>query len=388
MMQARSHSSAAVRSHLVVWGALLLLIAQVAIADLVDKRVMLDDIELQATFNRPGLRGDSSSRLEDRLVQLVAMAIPGSRIYVSMYTFRRERMAQALLDADSRGVVVSVVVDDKSLGSEPLQNCGGECVTICWRACHGFHINHNKFLLFSHLDDGSQWVVAQSSANFTDGQLHHYNDLVVIKNDGTLFRAFEDYFYDLRHGVRSPLYFRRQRGESPVRAYFFPRLIGPDPVVRMLEKVHCEPDSVIRLAHSRFESFRNRVARRLSELADDGCDIHIILRDEPAKRSPGSLVVDSLDEHLTVLPYAGEEARNNAIHTKLMLISAPYGDSRRHRHFVITGSHNLSVTSLRLNDEAMLRIDNEALFEAYLAFWEDIRDAHRAGAFSDGYHGG
>jgi len=43
---------------------------------------------------------------------------------------------------------------------------------------------------------------------------------------------------------------------------------------------------------------------------------------------------------------------------------------------VLTGSHNLSVTSLRLNDDTLLRIESEALFDAYRRFWEDILASH------------
>jgi len=51
----------------------------------------------------------------------------------------------------------------------PLSGCEGECATICWPGCQGFNINHNKFALFSELDNGSRWVVAQTSANLTLG---------------------------------------------------------------------------------------------------------------------------------------------------------------------------------------------------------------------------
>lgn len=361
---------------------------------LVDDHVELDDrVSIEVTFNRPGLGiNEPSTRLEDRLIELISQAVPGSQIGMSIYTFRRETVARALLEARQRGVRVQVVVDNKSRNSPaltlltrgdddlpPLGGCGGRCLKICWLGCHGLHINHNKFALFSELEDGSRWVVAQSSANLTQGQLRHYNDLVVIKNDRRMYQSFASYFADLLRPLWKPSYSRRAKGSSPIEAYFFPRPFGSDPVLGILRDVECDADSVIRVAHSRFESQRGKVAKRLRKLAERGCDVHVIARSEPGRRSPASSVVSELESMITVLPYKGDdlEARRNAIHTKLILIKAPFQGSDELRHFVLTGSHNLSVTSLKLNDEVLLRIESEALFDSYESFWDSILEAHQ-----------
>jgi phosphatidylserine/phosphatidylglycerophosphate/cardiolipin synthase-like enzyme len=351
-------------------------------------------VVVEATFNRPGLGNDTSTRVEDRIVEMIGQAAPGSDIYVSIYTFKRAAIAEALLNAQQQDVTVQVLVDNKSLRSEamallrngdstrpPLQGCrGGRCIKVCRAGCHGFHINHNKFVLFSELRDGSRWVVAQTSANFTRGQLRHYNDLLVVKNDPRLYEAFRGYFDDLSRRRWSPRYYRREQGDSGIGVHFFPRLFGPDPLVHILSDIECDGDSVIRVAHSRFESYRVKVARRLRQLSDRGCDVHIILREEPGKRSPGKAVMRELEGLVTLLPYKGDASgpTHNAIHTKLMLINAPYAGSEARKHLVLTGSHNLSVTSLRLNDEVLLRVDNETLFDAYEAFWDEILSNHEA----------
>lgn len=376
------------------WLGCLALVPALA-AGLVDEHIVMPGgIELQATFNQPGFGGDVSTRLEDRIVELISLASPGSEIRVSMYTFRRPNTAVALLEARDRGVNVRVIVDRKSFrggspaldllrrggeGFAPLDGCDdGPCVKVCRFGCQGLHINHNKFVLLSALDDGSRWVVAQTSANLTAAQLGHYNDLLVIRNDRSLYRAFTDYFDDLGQRRWAPRPFRRARGDSPIEAFFFPRPFGPDPIAAMLERVSCTGDSVIRVAHSRFESFRGGVARQLKALSEAGCDVQVLLRQEPALRSPGVAVLEALDELTTVLPYRGDEPARNAIHTKLILIRAPIGESEEPRHFVLTGSHNLSITSLRLNDEVLLRIESEELFDSYWDFWNGILEDHQA----------
>lgn len=368
---------------------------------LVDEHHELDDqVSIEVTFNQPGLgKNRPSSRLEDRFIELISQALPGSEISMSIYTFRRETVARALLEAQQRGVRVRVVVDNKSRGSPalsllqhgdgtlpPLGNCAGRCLKVCWLGCQGLHINHNKFALFSELGDGSRWVVVQTSANLTRGQLRHYNDLIVIKNDHRIYEAFAGYFSDLMRPLWRPSYSRHSTGSSPIEAYFFPRLFGADPVLDILGDVECDDDSLIRVAHSRFEAQRRKVAKRLRTLAEHGCDVHVIARSEPGKRSPGTSVVDELDDLITVLPYKGPEleGRRNALHTKLILIKAPYRGSEEPQHIVLTGSHNLSITSLRLNDEVLLRIDDEAVFDSYESFWDSIIEAHRGRLTDDG----
>jgi len=362
-------------------------------AALVDDRVTLaGGVRVDLTFNQPGLEDGDSTRLEDRVIELIGRATSGSEIRVSMYTFRRTEIARALLRANARGVQVEVLVDDKTVSGEnevvalltegdealgPLGGCEDGCFKVCRSGCHGIHINHNKFLLFSELSDGSRWVVAQTSANFTKGQNSQYNDLIVVNNDRSLYQAFVDYYDDLvTTSSWSPRYYTVKTSDSGITAYFFPRMFGPDPVVAFLDRVECGADARIRLAHSRFETFRYAVAERLAQLADEGCDVHAILRWEPNVYSPGKRILGQLDGLYTLLPYKnvwGEKLRN-AIHTKLLLVKARYDGSDDPHHVVFTGSHNLSITSLHLNDEVLLRLEHPAIFEAYERFWQGIRE--------------
>ena len=371
---------------------LCLLVCAGAAWGLVDEAIDLgDDIVVEATFNRPGLANDESRRLEDRIIQMIAHAAPESSIHVSVYSFTRTAIAEALLEARRHNVTVHVLVDGQTLRKSdgavellrkgdaehpPLAGCKGPCVKVCRRGCHGFHINHNKFALFSKLRDGSRWVVAQTSANFTAGQHRHYNDLLVVKNDRALFEAFREYFDDLTRRRLAPRYYRRSHGSSGIGVHFFPRLFGSDPVVKILRSVKCDDRSTIRVAHSRFESHRLGVARQLRKLADRGCDVHIILREEPHKRSPGRAVMKELEGLVTLLPYRGHGDRRNAFHTKLMLINAPRSGAEGRQHLVLTGSHNLSITSLYFNDDVLLKVDNEDLFDAYESFFEEILMSH------------
>lgn len=376
----------------IVLGAALLAAAAPSAA-LIDERIHRHDgVRLEVTFNQPGFDGRASDQLEQRVINLISKAAPGSEVRLSIYTFTQEPIARALLEANRRDVVVHVIADHKSLRKRAavldllrygdadtpgLTGCEGP-LRVCRFGCHGFLSNHNKFMLLSTLRDGSRSVVAQTSSNFTRGQRRHYNDLLVIKGHDALYDTYLDYFSDLERRRWSPRYYQRVHPGSDMVVHFFPRFFGKDPVEQVLKRVRCDDDSIIRVAHSRFDRFRSGVARRLRQLADQGCDVQVIVRNEPSQFSPGRPVVRKLDELVTILPYDEPGSQHNAIHTKLILIRAQLRGSEAPQHLVLTGSHNLSLTSLRLNDEVLLQIRDADLFDAYERFWESILSGDEA----------
>jgi phosphatidylserine/phosphatidylglycerophosphate/cardiolipin synthase-like enzyme len=55
------------------------------------------------------------------------------------------------------------------------------------------------------------------------------------------------------------------------------------------------------------------------------------------------------------------------LHSRYVLIDAPYSGSAAHRRLVFTGSHNWTGPSLDQNDETLLRVENDAVFDAFAA---------------------
>ncbi|MET7330379.1 phospholipase D-like domain-containing protein [Nonomuraea sp. NPDC005650] len=60
------------------------------------------------------------------------------------------------------------------------------------------------------------------------------------------------------------------------------------------------------------------------------------------------------------------------VHSKYLLIEGSY-DGDRDAHRVFTGSHNYNETSLRRNDETLLRLNNKAIYRQYVANFERMR---------------
>jgi phosphatidylserine/phosphatidylglycerophosphate/cardiolipin synthase-like enzyme len=63
------------------------------------------------------------------------------------------------------------------------------------------------------------------------------------------------------------------------------------------------------------------------------------------------------------------------LHSKYLLIDARYAGSTAARRLVFTGSHNYTGPALTSNDETLLRIEDPAVFAAFLADWGQIKSA-------------
>ena len=64
-------------------------------------------------------------------------------------------------------------------------------------------------------------------------------------------------------------------------------------------------------------------------------------------------------------PYRDGDPKRNALHSKIMLIQAPLGKSNEMKKLVVIGTHNFDMPSLKLNNELMLEIYDDKLFDAY-----------------------
>jgi phosphatidylserine/phosphatidylglycerophosphate/cardiolipin synthase-like enzyme len=81
---------------------------------------------------------------------------------------------------------------------------------------------------------------------------------------------------------------------------------------------------------------------------------------------------------LAAFKAASIPVRTAPIHDKSILISAKYADSADHRTVVFTGSHNLSLSALRHNDELLIKVtDSQPMYDA---FYTHFNDAYNTGS--------
>ena len=351
--------------------------------------------QMEVFFTRPTPGGDL--RIEDEVVRLSEAAVPGSRLRVAIYHFKRLRVADAFIAAHRRGVDVRIVVDEtnqaedppgsgqwrfndaitllrEELGTHRVVVCGGADVPKDGGACMGDTINHNKFILASELCDGSRDVVAQSSANFTTSQLELHNNLVVIRGDTALHTAYARYWNDLATDVQDLGYYRIADGDTGTRVYLFPRRPGflqggidpeTDTIHQLLASgADCAAGTRIRFAESIWTPGRIYIVDLLRRLADEGCDVQIVYNNGSTHEEVKAALHDR---------FPGPELRQGMhIHHKYFLVEGRFEGA--HRRLLWTGSHNLTYGALRNNDETLLRIDDAAVYEVFLLDWQFIWD--------------
>ncbi|MGH8795284.1 MAG: phospholipase D-like domain-containing protein [Stackebrandtia sp.] len=320
----------------------------------------------------PTQSGGQDNAIEERLTQYTAEAGDGDSIRVAMYSWTRREVADALVAASDRGADVKIVIDDiiKQSNTEAYKVLSASDIplTSCVDSCLGTGINHNKFFLF---DVGGAVSAAQTSSNMTSTQQTKYNNMLTVTGDTGLYDWYTGYWnrlnakswtYDgVTWGDADKIY----RGDG-VEAYAYPR--GSDNLLGILNNItECGDDhGTIRVAQSMFREKRVAIRDRLAELQDSlGCDVQVITSSEGTDEQ--WVEAGGLDPAKVV---------SLESHNKLIIVDAFMSD--RSQQAVFTGSHNLTGTSLSNNDEAIVKVENDAfVFGAFTAYFDGMYD--RAG---------
>lgn len=350
-----------------------------------------------AIFNNPTVPSQRRA-IVDHLVSLIDGTPGGEEISVAMYVFDDTAVSAALIRAArERGVRVRVVTDSRSRDraatvalADPVTGLGTDTSATSWvkicatdRACvsgapAGVNpVNHNKFYLFSQTG-GANRVLVQSSANLTGlNTANYWNNAVTVVDNAPIYDAYRSYFADLAAARHDNSDYYRMTTSHPVKAYFFPRAgstAATDTIVEILNNVTCPGNdpgfgtnagyTKIRIAA--FSFTREPVAEKLRQLVGQKCWVDVVY----ANMSTGSrsaLTHDRVRLHRLA-------ADTSLVHSKYLLVEGTYA-GRRNSKWVFTGSHNLDDSSLRENDEAMLRINSAEIHDQYRANFFAMRTA-------------
>ncbi|GGP04129.1 phospholipase D-like domain-containing protein [Nonomuraea glycinis] len=344
-----------------------------------------------AVFSEP-VGGDPVAIVR-KICALVKQTPAGARIQVAHFVMSGTagtEFADELIKAHQRGVKVQVILDGDTRGgavaAQLASGLGTDRSAASWlhvctgpmsggtAACIGDKGQHNKFYLFSKTGDASN-VVVQSSANLTDlNSSTYWNNAVVLPGNKRLYQAYDGYFEDLAAERKNLDYYRvvntGSKGGS-VRAHFFPKAGTADPIVEYLDKVSCKGGrTTVRVGMSEWDTYRIAIPEKLRDLAAQGCTVKVVygIMDDEVKQ----VLLSEPRVELRTLGTGG--ALPGRVHSKYLLIEGSY-DGERDAHWVFTGSHNYNLTSLRRNDEALLRLNNKTVYRQYVANFDTMRAA-------------
>ncbi len=328
----------------------------------------------EIAFNYPGsLFGENRTdpELQDRIVSLLRATPSGSKVFGATRSVKHKRIAKELIKAKKRGVDVRFILaeDDESSDSRLLKAGLGESLIICsrhiksHRGCIGSGKNHNKFFLFSELNDGSTNIVLQSSSNL-DRQTKFQNHLI-FKHDPLVYSAYLNYWHDLARLEQDDHYYQTAIGSrDEILMHFSPRNDGGDSYEEHLGLIECADGSRIDIAMAHFTD--SRIWKKLALKASEGCDVNILTRDDPRNKKLIRWYKKTKLEKLKLwtLP---------ELHSKYVLVDSPYASSSSPQKIVFTGSYNFTPSAREHNDEVFIRIMDKFVFESYGHNWNRLK---------------
>jgi len=239
---------------------------------------------------------------------------------------------------------------------------------------------HSKFATFSRTVDGGvtkTGVVAVTSANMTWSQADAYNNLVIVSGDATTFNGYNAVFDDMFRNRRNNDY---QGGDpdgyftSPgakSTSYFQPRAdssgrMGPeartDTVAGHLRYLTGGRGCEVKVAQAMIHDSRPAVIDQLVRIRRAGCRALVAYTSiqprakETLQRAGASLCV-------VRTPHSNSDVVTS-IHSKYYLLRGTYAGSPGAAR-VFTGSHNWTLSALRLNDEVILKLWEPAVVTAF-----------------------
>ncbi|KUH40707.1 MULTISPECIES: phospholipase D-like domain-containing protein [Streptomyces] len=368
-------------------------------------------------FNKPTGTYEEQHAIRIRLLTYISTAAPQSDIKVALYHLYDEEVARALADAHTqRGVNVQVMLDSTSViptdGSYAIlkdalgtDRTKGSFVGLCppKQSCLGdpdalpsSSLNHNKFWLFSQVDGASDLVVQSSSNMSPSAYTRMWNDAFVLPSNPAVYGTYASYF-DKLVAMDWRAWTYTSVAHSPFKAYFFPYSgtgNSRDTIWNTLDNVTCKwtegtttRQTKVRVAVLRLT--RQGVAEKLTALRRAGCAVDVLYAETDSAAgsgTPGTWEALHASGGPTLRCHNHDEdgnpkTTNSVIHSKYLLIDGKYDGAVN--KLVWTGSHNYSGPALRENDEALLKIDDSAHHDAYVANFNAAKAAAVPGAADD-----
>ena len=346
------------------------------------------EITYRTLFQDPGEVPAQDLSLEKHAIALIDATPAGEKITFAMRDFNRAPVADALIAAHTRGVDVDGVIDGDERNRAVvlrLKAVLGERFVICGDAALGLNsciasgpppsLQHNKFFTFTQTG-GRRNVVLQTSKNFfSPTQLNYYNDMVEIDGDGALHDAYVSYVHDMKLQLRSDSYYFVTSGDNGANTMFpsprpQPDRDTDDTIVDRMSEIDCSDGGVIRAANLTFRTERAVIMRKLVALKRSGCDIELIV-----SSTDGDLLAPLVAARIAVHPFflrAAAPRPQVLVHSKFWLVDAKSTLSGKRTKLVYAGSSNWRADQ-QYSDDMLLRIRDDGVHAAYLAYWELIK---------------
>lgn len=346
----------------------------------------------QVLFTSPGpvAKGVSSPIILDKIVELVDNVPANDTISMSIFIFNYTPLITALKSADTRGVILRLVIDDSRSESQSsnastftsLNSLSTNAQVIKFNSDAGnTSINHTKFILFSRVNTISGMlskVLLQTSHNFTLSDSRKLQDALIF-NHAALYNSFWKYFNDIKGrtptGMSTYAYTEYNDSAAGIKACFLPRRGGsqPDNIIEILNSITDLPNAVIKVGMSDWVESRINVAQKLTALSAAGARVEVVVKNKIDPSVQTELAkLNNTGGYLKMYNLVDDDDPTINIHAKFMVIEGTYKGVSNSK-IVVTGSHNFTTNALRYNNEILMELSNSPLFGAYKAYFDNIK---------------
>lgn len=357
----------------------------------------------EAMFNDPYVDRTNwdDYRIHYRVRDLINNTPRGEGINIALHSLSTPWVTDAIINARNRGVAVRVVMSGHWRNhpeTRRLKNALGASLNVCDKpgshpraarvqACisnRDSSLMHSKFATFSRTVDGGitkTRVVAVTSANMTWSQADTYNNLVIVSGDTATFKGYNAVFDDMFHNRRNDDYQGGDRDghfTSPaarLTSYFQPRADSKgrtsseartDTVADHLSYLTGGRECEVKVAQATIHDTRRGIFEQLARIRKAGCRVRV------AYSSIQPEAKQALEKaRVSLCLVRDREVSEGAtpIHSKYYLVQGTYAGNPNQAR-VFTGSHNWTLSALRLNDEVILKLWEPDMVQAFNANFE------------------
>ncbi len=306
--------------------------------------------DLMVMFTVPRYPDDGSHRggLDEQLAAAIDAA--DHSVDLAAFELELERVAEALIRAEKRGVVVRVVTDSdyaEEVGTVRAENAG---VPVVFDE-RGAYM-HNKFVVI----DGLQ--VWTGSWNLTDNGTYRNDNNVVIINSERIADNYTVEFEEMFAGGFGPTseantpYPQVEVGDTLIETYFSPEDEVASHVIPILQ------DAESSIYFMAFSFTDDDISRQLLDKHRAGLTVQGVMEG----RNAGGMGSD-----FDALHKAGVDVLKDGnpyvMHHKVIIVDEA---------IVITGSYNFTANAAESNDENLLIIHNPAIAAVYMQEFERV----------------
>ena len=357
-------------------------------------------------FNNPKGSTAKQRAIITEIERAVNASEPGSTIRMAMYLFDLQSTANSLIAAHKRGVHVQLLLDDgetsnpykdvrHALGNDKTKS---SYIFRCKRGCMASvrSVQHAKFYLFTQVGDAQRVSMVSSANPYTGNTSKSWNDIHTIIGDQKIWDSLNLYFTDMLKDKTNYNYYRTTES-GKYTLYFFPRTPAPGtsgvPQLSALKQVKCtgvangyglNGRTTIRVAMWGWTKWRTDVAKQLWKLHDQGCNVYVILNKKRVGEKVFQALLKRSSKHGVMRVYDAwyDKNHNGAaelyMHQKLVTINGNFnGDSGA--KVLFTGSQNFTDEGNRVNNELLMKINDDSTLDRYVVNLNYIRDHHTKG---------